>query len=180
MKIWDGIVYILRELGFMEKSQESSLQEIQYYWDLEEEIFDQCFDERTLVFNWKKWHARRDEIIHTAPANVLEDIDGSFRHFGCKQIYLINAMIESHILGSHPYDPEPGMRMLKREVVDTEILRGLPSMFSISKGNYTPEICPANVLKYQKLLSGVVYRSPGTVARSEFEAIVSLGRIITS
>ena len=112
LRIWDFIVNLLPNSGVTRKSQEPSLQQIQYYWDLEEEIFDQCFDERTLVFNWKKWHARRDEIIHTAPANVLEDIDGSFRHFGCKQIYLINAMIESHILGSHPYNPEPGMRML--------------------------------------------------------------------
>ena len=53
---------------------------LQYYYGLQGEIFEQCFDERTAIFNFNIWFDRRDEIIHSAPTEVLQHMDSDFKY----------------------------------------------------------------------------------------------------
>ena len=67
----------------------------------------------------------------------MKDIDFNFAHYGKLQIYYINSIIENQILTTTPYNPVSGIQRLKREIVDTGILRNLPAMFSSVNVNAT-------------------------------------------
>lgn len=174
-----GFAFICGGHSLLEKDREKtrggiSPERMSYYWDLERDIFNQCFDEETTIFNWDMWFKRRDEIIHTAPENVLMDIDSEFMYRGRLQIYRINAIINNWILSKTPFEPSAGIRKLQREIRDTEILLNLPSMYSFKMAKCDRINCPDEVERYCSLLSDILYGRKAA-SRKTFENIVQLG-----
>lgn len=149
-----------------------------YYWNLEREIFAACFDRNTTVFYWRTWFDRRDEIIHTAPLEVLKDIDSEFRHYGRLQIYTINAILSNWLYGN--CDLSLQINKLKREILDTGIYVNLCSMYSFQNGIYNIAVCPKEVTEYTNLLRDFMYPSKGSITKDKAKRVVDLGNYITN
>ena len=101
--------------GTNEKNKQPN---ISYYWDLESEILHACWDDYKNTFDSKIWFDRRDEIIHTAPENVLSDIDYSIKCYGRNQVYYINAILSG-------YSSNPSGTIQRLKSIETTIVRNL-------------------------------------------------------
>ena len=121
-----------------------------HFWDLESEIFRQCFDQKTCVFHWDTWFDRRDEIVHSAPDEVLEGIDSDFRACGRQQVGMINSLILNHILSGRC--GEGARKLLYDKIIPTGILVSLHLMYSSKGGEFDKTRCPTIVNEYQQLL----------------------------
>lgn len=172
-----GLVLILK--GWNEPKEKSVKVNYDYYWKLEDEIFKQCFDPDTTEFNWKIWFDRQDEIIHTAPPEVLQYIDGEFRHCGTMQIYKINALITNYMLRDDINSVPTAISILRREI-SMNMCRNLPGMFSYKNGIYTPDICPKEVIEYRDVLTSFFYDNGKQANKLAAQRLVELGRIITN
>lgn len=171
-----GLLLIIK--GKDEPTKKPSKSDYDYYWKLEDEIFKQCFDKNTDEFNWKIWFDRRDEIIHTAPPEVLDYIDSEFRYIGRLQIYKINAILSNHLLSGDTHQFAEGIRILRRDV-STDIYINLSGMFSFKNGVYTPDVCPKQVIEYVDGLHDFFYDTGKPVSMQEAKKLIDLGRSIT-
>ena len=136
------------------------------------EILHNCWDGKKYIFDWKVWFDRRDEIIHTARKNVLEDIDFSIRSYGINQIYYINAILSG-------YSSNPSGTIQRIKSIEATIIRDLASMFSFKNGICEPAICPQNVTLYRKYLYDIMY---GKIVVNEkvVNYIIQLGVNVTN
>lgn len=148
-----------------------------HYWNLEQEIIHQCYDEERRLFNWKLWFERRDEIIWTAPEEVLRGIDSDIRNCGMQQIYMINAIVDGLILSTEPFNPLPGLARLRQTIYDTDILLNLESMFCFQLGQSTG-IAPQYVTDLRRILYDIMY-NPSQVTFEKMKTISQLGHSIT-
>lgn len=182
LMIFGAVVFVMGLLLIVKGWNEPKANQVRvnydYYWKLEDEIFNQCIDKDTAYFNWKVWFDRRDEIIHTAPPEVLQYIDNEFRHCGCLQIYKINAIISNYMLRDDVDLFSTGIHKLRSEI-SREIYVNLPSMFSYKNGIYTPESCPKAVIEYRDILSGFFYDNGKAADKQAAQRLIELGRVIT-
>ena len=147
----------------------------QYYWDLEREIFNQCFDNKTKVFNWRLWFDRCDEIIHTAPPDILADIDKEFIVCGDKQIRHIRGFIKQikyYDSINQNSEVQRSLQRLKSEIGDTEILLNLPVMYSYKNGVCDSHNCPPEVLDLQQKIEKLI--NTGSINQEELADVEKL------
>ena len=180
-------VYISKKLLFRDEEsasvkksgnqskQKFSNAENKYYADLKNEIFDACWNEKTCVFNWRIWSDKQDLIIHSAPPNILDDIDRQFRYYGCRQILMANAIIRNWIIMHFEDNTEMvrGIEKFQNEIINSRICANLPSMFSMKNGKYVENSCPRKVLEYREKISS--FSDKQNVTLEKCREIVKLG-----